>query len=108
MLTPEGCTFCAAALSSKSLLAISQGIGLERNRDEWMLRMRRMGSCPCKQLGRPITRFRSNAIPCEIANRLLELNAAAQNVQHTGVNKGSGFVLTPCCPGGASGAGAVA
>ena len=33
---------------------------LERNRDEWMLRMRRMGSCPCKQPGRSIARFRSN------------------------------------------------
>ncbi len=31
-----------------------------RNRDEWMLRVRRMGSCPCKQPGRPIARFRSN------------------------------------------------
>ena len=36
------------------------GAALERNRDEWMLRMRRMGSCPCKQLERPIARFRSN------------------------------------------------
>ena len=33
---------------------------LERNRDEWMLRMRRMGSCPCKQPGRSIARFHSN------------------------------------------------
>ena len=33
---------------------------MERNRDEWMPRMRRMGSCPCKQPGRPIARFRSN------------------------------------------------
>ena len=82
--------------------------GLERNRvigrrsclhgHEPMRRIRSIHS----------SRLRSNAIPCEIANRLLELNAAAQNVQHTGVNKGSGFVLTPCCPGGASGAGAVA
>jgi hypothetical protein len=45
---------------SWSLLTASQGIALERNRDEWMLRMRRMGSCPCKQPGRPIARFRSN------------------------------------------------
>ncbi|GAA6119910.1 hypothetical protein Acidovoranil_20130 [Acidovorax sp. FG27] len=42
------------------MLTISQGIALERNRDEWMLRMRRTGSCPCKQPGRPIARFRSN------------------------------------------------
>ena len=33
---------------------------LERNRDEWMLRMRRMGSCPCKRPGRSIARFHSN------------------------------------------------
>ena len=46
--------------SWQSLFAISQGIALERNRDEWMLRMRRMGSCPCKQPGRPIARFHSN------------------------------------------------
>ena len=42
------------------MLTISQGIALERNRDEWMLRMRRMDSCPCKQPGPPIARFRSN------------------------------------------------
>ena len=29
------------------------GAALGRNRDEWMLRVRRMGSCPCKQPGRP-------------------------------------------------------
>ena len=33
---------------------------MERNRDEWMLRMRRMGLCPCKQPRRPIARFRPN------------------------------------------------
>ena len=33
---------------------------LKRNRDEWTLRMRRMGSCPCKQTERSIARFRSN------------------------------------------------
>ncbi len=42
------------------MFTISQGIALERNRDEWMLRMRRMGWCPCKQPGLPIARFRSN------------------------------------------------
>ncbi|MFN3439154.1 MAG: hypothetical protein ACK41V_15755 [Acidovorax sp.] len=36
------------------------GVALERNRDEWMLRMRRMGSCPCKQSRHSIARFRSN------------------------------------------------
>ena len=36
------------------------GVALERNRDEWMLRVRRMGSRPCKQPGRPIARFRPN------------------------------------------------
>ena len=35
-------------------------IALECNRDEWVTRMRRMGSCPCQQLGRPIARFHSN------------------------------------------------
>ncbi len=52
----------------ENVFTISQGIALERNRDEWMLRVRRMGSCPCKQPGRPIARLRSNAIPCEIVN----------------------------------------
>ena len=33
---------------------------MECNRDEWMPWMRRMGSCPCKQPGRPIARFHSN------------------------------------------------
>ena len=31
-----------------------------RNREEWTLRMRRMGSCPCKQTERSIARFLSN------------------------------------------------
>ena len=35
-------------------------IALECNRDEWVSQMRRMGSCPCQQMGRPITRFHSN------------------------------------------------
>ena len=43
-----------------NLLKVFSGIALECNRDEWMLRMRRMGSCPCKRPGRPITRFHSN------------------------------------------------
>ena len=45
---------------SENVFTISQGIALERNRNEWMLRMRRMDSCPCKQPGPPIARFRSN------------------------------------------------
>ena len=53
-----GGTLCTG--ESWSLLTASQGIALERNRDEWMLRMRRMGSCPCKQPERSIARFRSN------------------------------------------------
>jgi len=35
-------------------------VALKRNRDEWVARMRRMGSCPCKQSGHLIARFRSN------------------------------------------------
>jgi hypothetical protein len=35
-------------------------IALECNRDEWVTRMRRMGSCPCQQMGRSIARFHSN------------------------------------------------
>ncbi len=42
------------------LFKVFSGSALECNRDEWMLRMRRMGSCPCKQPGRPIARFHSN------------------------------------------------
>jgi len=50
----------AWALRRKNVFPISQGIALERNRDEWMPGMRRMDSCPCKQPGRSIARFRSN------------------------------------------------
>ncbi len=42
------------------LFKVFSGSALECNRDEWMPRMRRMGSCPCKQPGRPIARFHSN------------------------------------------------
>ena len=45
---------------TKSLFKTFSGIALECNREEWMLRMRRTGSCPCKQPGRPIARFHSN------------------------------------------------
>ena len=41
----------------------------ECNRDEWALRMRRMGSCPCKQPGRPIARFHSNPSGKGLAGR---------------------------------------
>ena len=44
----------------KNLFNIFLEIALECNRDEWMLRVRRMGWCPCKQPGRPIARFHSN------------------------------------------------
>ena len=47
-------------LGAKNLFKVFLEIALECNRDEWMLRMRRMGSCPCKQPGRPIARFHSN------------------------------------------------
>ena len=49
-----------ASLRAKNLFKIFSGIALECNRDEWKRRMRRMGSCPCKQPGRPIARFHSN------------------------------------------------
>ena len=45
---------------SKNLFNVFLEITLECNRDEWMPRVRRMGSCPCKQPGRPIARFHSN------------------------------------------------
>jgi hypothetical protein len=45
---------------TQNLFKVFLEIALECNRDEWMLRMRRMGSCPCKQPGRPIARFHSN------------------------------------------------
>ena len=44
----------------ENLFKVLLEIALECNRNEWMLRMRRMGSCPCKQPGRPIARFHSN------------------------------------------------
>ncbi|AFU43764.1 hypothetical protein C380_00170 [Acidovorax sp. KKS102] len=44
----------------KNLFKVFLEIALKCNRDEWMLRMRRMGSCSCKQPGRPIARFHSN------------------------------------------------
>jgi len=47
-------------LGAKNLFKVFFEIALECNRDEWMLRMRRMGSCPCKQPERPIARFHSN------------------------------------------------
>ena len=47
-------------LRRENLFKVFSGIALECNRDEWMPWMRRMGSCPCKQPGRPIARFRFN------------------------------------------------
>ncbi len=55
--------FGAADLSSPALRTCSMSffeIALECNRDEWVTRMRRMGSCPCQQMGRSIARFHSN------------------------------------------------
>ena len=46
--------------TTKSLLNVFLEIALECNRDEWKLRLRSMGSCPCKQPGRPIARFHAN------------------------------------------------
>jgi hypothetical protein len=48
---------------------------LERNRDEWMLRMRRMGSCPCKQPGRSIARFHSNPSGSSLCGRVCSVAA---------------------------------
>ena len=41
----------------QNLFKVFSGIALECNRDEWMLQMRRMGSCPCKQPGRQSSEF---------------------------------------------------
>ena len=45
---------------TENVLNVFLKIALECNRDEWVARLRRMGSCPCQQLGRPIARFHSN------------------------------------------------
>ena len=45
---------------SKNVFTVFLKIALECNRDEWVAQMRRMGSCPCQQMGRPIARFHSN------------------------------------------------
>ncbi len=60
------------AESKSAALEPVQGLfeaALGRNRDEWMLRMHRMGSCPCKQPGRPIARFRPNPSGKYLAGR---------------------------------------
>ena len=57
---PESVTVIIDEVDLQNLFEAFSGIALECNRDEWMLRMRRMGSCPCKQPGRPIARFHSN------------------------------------------------
>ena len=57
---PESVTVIIDEVDLQNLFEAFSGIALECNRDEWMLRMRRMGPCPCKQPGRPITRFHSN------------------------------------------------
>ena len=41
----------------KNLFNIFLEIALECNRDEWMLRVRRMGWCPCKQPRRQSSKF---------------------------------------------------
>ncbi|OGB11207.1 MAG: hypothetical protein A3E23_15610 [Burkholderiales bacterium RIFCSPHIGHO2_12_FULL_65_48] len=58
---------------------------MESNREEWMLRMRRMGSCPCKQPGLPIARFHSNPSGKVLAGRsaaLLRLWIAELSTAH--------------------------
>ena len=57
---PESVTVIIDEVDLQNLFEAFSGIALECNREEWMLRMRRMGSCPCKQPGRPIARFHSN------------------------------------------------
>ena len=57
---PESVTVIIDEVDLQNLFEAFSGIALECNRDEWMLRMRRMGSCPCEQPGRPIARFHSN------------------------------------------------
>ena len=54
---PESVTVIIDEVDLQNLFEAFSGIALECNRDEWMLRMRRMGSCPCKQPGRQNSKF---------------------------------------------------
>ena len=42
---------------AKNVFKVFLEIALECNRDEWRLRMRHMGSCPCKQPERQSSKF---------------------------------------------------
>ena len=69
--TGEGSNLRMAESKSAALEPV-QGLfeaALGRNRDERMLRVHRMGSCPCKQPGRPIARFRPNPSGKYLAGR---------------------------------------
>ena len=64
---PESVTVIIDEVDLQNLFEAFSGIALECNRDEWMLRMRRMGSCPCKQPGasnRPISLQPFGQVPC--------------------------------------------
>ena len=54
---PESVTVIIDEVDLQNLFEAFSGIALECNREEWMLRMRRMGSCPCKQPGRQNSKF---------------------------------------------------
>ena len=55
--------------TTKSLFNVLLEIALECNREEWMRWLRSMGSCPCKQPGRPVARFHSNPLGKCLAGR---------------------------------------
>jgi len=64
-----GFAMAQSGLSASERVYDLFGAALECNRDEWAPRMRCMGSCPCKQPGRPIARFHSNPSGKRLAGR---------------------------------------
>ena len=61
------CAFGAGASRPKNLFKIFSGIALECNRDEWKLRMRRMGFMPMQAAelsNRPISLQPCGQVPC--------------------------------------------
>jgi len=77
------------------------GAALGRNRDEWMLRMRRMGSRPCKQPGRLTARFRPNPSGKCLAGR--SGGAAEPGRRHAPVARRHAGRRLPARPRGAHG-----